>query len=206
MNSRPSLSSSSTSGSQGVSRYPSGVSVANKVSPSSMLSRFSTSFEITTPEGGMDELRKIFRLNTNVLFACLLFLPVLFHPGFPAPACRGIAIGKLQSGNIGVSNGDFLAGLFGIQTDKRIHQSPAVAAVKDVPFDFASVFAGNRDVSPVVEGLFEGSANFFFAGQLWNPAFELFMLKSRDNFQRIRILYLRFGAVRHAAHTRASSC
>src|SRR5579859_7347434 len=136
MNSRPSFSSSSTSGSQGVSRYPAGVSVANKVSPSAMLSRFSTSFEITTPEGGMDWLRKIFRLNTNILFAGLLFLPVLLHPGFPAPARRGIAIGKFQSGNVGVSNGDFLAGIFGIQTDKRIHQSPAGTAIKDIPFDF----------------------------------------------------------------------
>jgi hypothetical protein len=40
------------------------------------------------------------------------------------------------------------------------------AAVEDVAFDFGAIFAGEGDVAAVVEGFFQGDADFFVGGEL----------------------------------------
>src|SRR5438876_10122239 len=57
------------------------------------------------------------------------------------------------------------------------------AAVEDVTVDFVSALQRDSDVAPIIEGLFEGGANFFIAGELRNPAFEIFMLAAGGVFE-----------------------
>src|SRR5215470_15753852 len=84
-----------------------------------------------------------------------LFLPVLFHPGFPAFACGGIAAGKNESGDVGIS--DFLtrAAIFWQNANKRRCERRTSDSIEDVALEFCAVFLCKRDVAAIVECFFE---------------------------------------------------
>ena len=105
-----------------------------------------------------------FGFEGDVGFAGGFFLGVFFHPGFPAFAGGGVAAGEGESGDVGVGDGDFFVGVFREEADDGIFQRGGGAAVEEIAFDFRSVFAGDGYVAAVVEGFFEGGADFFFGG------------------------------------------
>src|ERR1700722_6451325 len=63
-----------------------------------------------------------FGLEADVLFAGGFFLGVFFHPGLPAFARGGVASGEGEGGDVGVGGGNFLAGIFWIETDCGVFQ------------------------------------------------------------------------------------
>ena len=73
--------------------------------------------------------------------------------------------------------------VFRKEADYRIFQRGGGAAVEEVAFDLGSVFAGDGYVAAVVEGFFEGDADFFFGGELGDPAFEIFVERCRGRLR-----------------------
>ncbi len=100
-------------------------------------------------------------LEGDVGFAGGFLCGVFFHPGFPALARGGVASGEGEGGDVGVGDGDFFVGSLWEEANYGIFQRGRGAAVEEVAFDFAAVFASDGDVATVVEGLFEGDADFF---------------------------------------------
>src|SRR5258708_35745702 len=122
-------------------------------------------------------------LQANILFPGGFFLRVFFHPRFPASAGGRVAAGKGQRGDIGVTDGHFFVGVLGEEADHGISQGASAAPVEEVAFDFRSVLAGVRDATALVESLFERDAAFFLTREIRDPAFKLFMLGARYNFE-----------------------
>ncbi len=80
---------------------------------------------------------------------------------------------------------------FRVEADYGIFQRCSGAAVEEVAFDLGSVFAGDGDVAAVVEGFFEGLAEFFFGGEGGDPAFEFSCSTAGSDFERVGILHVR---------------
>ena len=126
-------------------------------------------------------------MEAQVFFAGGFFLGVFFHPGFPGFAGGSVASGEGQGGDVGVGDGNFFVGILRVQADLGIFQRGGGAAVEEVAFDLGSVFAGDGDVAAVVEGFFEGLAEFFFGGEGGDPAFEFLVLGAGGDFERVGI-------------------
>ena len=129
----------------------------------------------------------------NIFFPSGFLLRVSFHPGFPAFSGGCIATGEGECRDIGVGDGYFFVRVLGEETDDRISESASAAAVKEVTFDFASVFAGDGNVAAIVEGFFERDAAFFFGREIRDPALKLFMLSTRRYFESLGIRCIRVG-------------
>ncbi len=121
------------------------------------------------------------------MFSGGFFLGVFFHPGFPAFAGGSVAAGEGEGGDVGVRDGGFFVGVFRVEADHRVLQRFRGAAVEEVALDFGSVFAGDGDVSAVVEGFFEGLAKVFFVGERRDPAFEVFMGRAGGDLEGVGI-------------------
>jgi len=63
--------------------------------------------------------------------------------------------------------------------------SRAGAAIEDVAFDTRAVFAGDGDVAAIVEGFLQRIAQFGFAGEIGDPAFDLVALAAVDDFEMV---------------------
>ena len=95
-----------------------------------------------------------FGVEAEVFLAAGFFLGVLFHPSFPGFAGGCVASGEGEGGDVGVGDRNFLVGVLWVEADLRVCERFSGAAVEEVAFDFGSVFAGDGDVSAVVEGFF----------------------------------------------------
>ena len=74
---------------------------------------------IPRPRFGIKEkLRKRLRLDADVLLAGLFLFPIFSDPGFPASACRGVAVRELECCDVGVGYGNLLIGIFGKYADE----------------------------------------------------------------------------------------
>src|ERR1700747_2018717 len=69
------------------------------------------------------------------------------------------------------------------------------AAIENVTFDLLAVFQSECDISAKIERLLEGGTDFFPAGQLRNPAFQIFALAPGRMFKFVGI-----GAALRNAH------
>src|SRR5271157_727381 len=124
-------------------------------------------------------------LQRDVLFAGGLLLPVLADPGFPAFASGGVASSEGQGGDIGIRNRNFLRRILRNEAHDGGVERWAVAPVEDVTFHARTIFARDGHVAAVVEGPLQRIAQFGFAGQLGDPAFDLVVVAAGGDFQRI---------------------
>ena len=91
------------------------------------------------------------------------------------------------SAAMSLGNGHLAAAVFGQHADKTVSEGFSLAAVEDVAFDLAAVFAGDENVAAIIKGLFERGVNFFWSRKVRHPAFQLLMLESGDDFERVGI-------------------
>ena len=105
---------------------------------------------------------KLLGLDLDVLFARCFLLEVLLHPRGPALPGGGIAAGELESGNVGIGDGNLCAVVFRHNSNEGIGQRRTGSAIENVPFHAAAVLASDGDVAAIVKGFFESAAQFFF--------------------------------------------
>jgi hypothetical protein len=142
---------------------------------------------IPTDQRGSENLIQGLGFERDVGFAGSFFRRVFFHPGFPAFSSSGVASGEGERCDIGVEDGDFFVRVFGVETDQGILERRRGAAVEEIAFDFGAIFAGDSYVAAVVEGFFEGDADFFVGGELRDPAFEIFVGGAGSDFEGVGI-------------------
>src|SRR3989441_1922166 len=133
------------------------------------------------------------RLKRNVLLASGFLFGVFLHPRLPALAGGCVAAGEREGGDIGIRNRDFLRRILGIDPYEGVSQRRPAAPVEQIPFNLRAVFASDGDVASIIERFLEGTANFLLAGELGDPAFELLVSPTGDDFEliwvgRIRLL------------------
>ncbi len=71
------------------------------------------------------------------------------------------------------------------ETDDRLAECRAVAAIEDVAFYLGPVLAGDGDVAAIVESLLQRGAQLALGSQLRNPALDRLALTAGNNFQVI---------------------
>src|SRR5579872_5334487 len=126
-------------------------------------------------------------MQPDVLFAGCFLLGVFLHPGFPALSRGGVAAGEGQCGDIRISDGNLLVLIFRKEANQRLVQCRSGTAVKKIAFDGGAIFAGDGDVAAIVESLLQRNANLFITGQRGDPTLQLFVLRARSEFERVRI-------------------
>src|SRR5215469_8720956 len=124
-----------------------------------------------------------FGMQADVLLSRGLLRAILLHPRFPAFPGGGVFAGEGKGSNVGIGDGSFFVAALGIEAHGGIGESLSGAAVEDVALDLLAGFQRDGDVAPIVKGLFEGETNFFVGGKLRNPAFQIFALASRRDFE-----------------------
>src|ERR1035437_8590609 len=128
-----------------------------------------------------------FRMQAQVLLARSFLLRVLFHPGFPTPARRGVAPRELEGSDIRVGDGQLFVRILRVEADQRLSQRLRRSPVEQVAFDLRPILARDRHVPAIVKRLFQRDPKLFFASQLRNPPLEPLVRRPRRNFQSVRI-------------------
>src|ERR1700722_12768777 len=143
-------------------------------------------------------------MQTKALFAGrLLFVPLL-HPGLPTRTSGPVLAAKGQSSDFAVRKRALLRGILGEEPHPGLIKRCSRFAIENIRFDNRPVLAGDGDVAPIVEGLLQRVKHLCIATQNRRPAFKVFVLCSRRQFQRIRIKLWR-GCTFLPGHTRVSS-
>ncbi len=146
---------------------------------------------------GKTRLVELFGFDADVLLAGLALLPVFAHPGFVRSSGGGVAATEGQRGDIGIGDGDALVAVSGKDADERIGQSLSRAAIEDVALEFAAVLAGDGHVAAVVEGLFQGLADFFFGSEFGDPALKVLVGGAGGDFLGVGTLLKNRASGRH---------
>src|SRR6266542_5955803 len=122
-------------------------------------------------------------MQSDVLFPSSLFLAIALHPRFPAFSCSRVFARERQGGDVSVRNRDLLVSTSRVEPHGGVGERLPAAAVENIAFDLLAVFQRDGDVSAIVECLLQRNSDFLVAGQLRNPAFQVFAFASRSDFQ-----------------------
>src|ERR1051325_529467 len=130
----------------------------------------------------MRALLKLFWLERNISLTGGFLFPILPYPVFPALAGGHVASGESQRCDVSIGNSHTSAAIFRQDAGETGSQRFPLAAVEDIAFDFAAVFASDGDIAAVVEGLFECGESFFWGSKGRHRAFKFLVRKSGNNF------------------------
>src|ERR1700678_2182015 len=126
-------------------------------------------------------------MQPKALFAgCLLFVPLL-HPGFPAGAGGAVFATEGKARDLAVCDGKIFRRILGKEPHPGLGKRSARLAVEDIALDHGTVLAGNGDVPAIIESLLQCVEHFRVAAQNRSPAFQVLVLRSRRQLQRVRI-------------------
>src|ERR1700678_1075149 len=141
-------------------------------------------------------------MQRDVLLAGGLLFSILLQPRFPMLCGGAVFAGELDARNLGVTHLAFFRRVGGEVLHVGVAKPAAGVTIEDVGFHALAILEGERDIAAIIEGLFERSAQVFFAGQLRHPAFEVFIGAAIDDFNLIHIYG---GMLDRLAHARVSS-
>ena len=130
-------------------------------------------------------LVQLFGLDADVLLAGLALLPVFAHPSFVTFAGCGIASAEGEGGDIGVRDIQLLIRVRGIDADERIGKRCSGATIENVAINLLAVFQSDGNIAAVIECFFERDASLFFRGELRDPAFQVLVLRSGSDLERV---------------------
>src|SRR3954466_4609427 len=148
-------------------------------------------------------LVELLGLNADVLFAGLTLLPVLAHPRFVTLAGGSIATAEGERGDIGVRDIQLLVRIRRIDTNHGVRKRFAGAAIENVSVDFVAVLQSDGNVAAVVECFFERFAGLFLRSELRDPAFQVLVLRSGSDLERVGFFSRKMCVLRDA-HARVS--
>src|SRR5580700_11101188 len=109
------------------------------------------------------------------------------HPVFPTLARSHIAPSKCQSRNLRVRNFYPRRTIFRQQAHEAVGKPASATTIENVPFNLRAVFPRDRDIATIIERLLERLAEVFLIGQRRHRPLKLFVKRSRNQFERVRV-------------------
>src|ERR1035441_7975154 len=128
------------------------------------------------------------RRERNVLFASGFLFLVGLHPILPVLAGGAILAAEFDAGDVSVTHLALLLRIGGEVLQEGFGQRGTGFAIEDKGLDALAALERKRHIAAIVQSLAEGLAQIVLAGQRGNPAFQIFALSTRSQFQRLNLL------------------